>query len=296
MYDYLAEFAVLVQEGTFTKAAARLNFSQSVLSRHISALEAELGCTLINRTTHGFALTEAGTLVVRRARDLLEIGADIRFAVGQLKQQPATLSVCGVLANTRLLAQIRRAACTLGFEVSVLDVAHDLDLATTLDTADVLFTFLADARLSQEGDTCTHQVVHEGQLLIAMGPGNPLATRASLTSRELEDLEIWRPEGEYLSGYIAWEEFRRTCRDAGFYPKSRTAVWEGPNSMYALDLHNLASPVVPGTPLETYARECGCALVPVEGMKFPVVVGAYRADNPRAARLVERMAQVGGTE
>ena len=296
MYDYLAEFAVLVSEGTFTKAAARLNFSQSVLSRHISALEAELGCTLINRTTHGFELTEAGTLVLRRARDLLEIGADIRFALDKLEHRPATLSVCGVLANTCLLAQINQAARELGFEVSVLDIAHDLDLPASLGTADVLFTFLADPRLSQEDGTYAHRVVHEGQLLIAVGPDNPLAARAALTARELEDLEIWRPEGEYLSGYIAWEEFRRVCCDAGFYPKSRTAVWEGPNSMYALDLYKLVSPIVPGTPLETYARECGCALVPVEGMRFPVVVGVYRTDNPRAARLVEHMAQTGEAE
>lgn len=53
-------FIVLVEEGTFTRAAERLHLTQSALSRSIQSLEEKLGLRLLDRNPNGLQLTQAG--------------------------------------------------------------------------------------------------------------------------------------------------------------------------------------------------------------------------------------------
>ncbi len=59
-YDQLAIFAVVAQERSFTRAAARLGMSQPALSRAMRQLEEHLGIRLLARTTRSVAPTQAG--------------------------------------------------------------------------------------------------------------------------------------------------------------------------------------------------------------------------------------------
>jgi DNA-binding transcriptional LysR family regulator len=61
-------FIALAEEGSFTKAAQRMNIVQSGLSISIKALEQELGTLLFDRTTRQVMLTPAGTLFLQHAR------------------------------------------------------------------------------------------------------------------------------------------------------------------------------------------------------------------------------------
>lgn len=56
----LAAFLAVLEEGSFTRAAAKLATSQSALSHTVQRLEARLGLRLLNRTTRRVAATEAG--------------------------------------------------------------------------------------------------------------------------------------------------------------------------------------------------------------------------------------------
>lgn len=58
--NYLREFVVLAQTGRFQETADELFISQSSLSKHIKAIETELGATLLNRSTRRVELTEFG--------------------------------------------------------------------------------------------------------------------------------------------------------------------------------------------------------------------------------------------
>ena len=58
----------LAEEGSFTKAAHRMNIVQSGLSISIKALEQELGTVLFDRTTRKVMLTPAGTLFLEHVR------------------------------------------------------------------------------------------------------------------------------------------------------------------------------------------------------------------------------------
>ncbi|WP_315263180.1 LysR family transcriptional regulator [Pseudomonas fragi] len=59
-YDQLVIFAVVAQERSFTRAAARLGMSQPALSRAMRQLEERLGVRLLARTTRSVAPTQAG--------------------------------------------------------------------------------------------------------------------------------------------------------------------------------------------------------------------------------------------
>src|ERR1700722_7284088 len=88
LYD-LAAFAVVAEQGSFTRAAAELGMSQSGLSHAIRALEQRLGVRLLSRTTRSVSTTEAGETLLRSVRPALEEIASGVVAVGVSDGQPS---------------------------------------------------------------------------------------------------------------------------------------------------------------------------------------------------------------
>ncbi|ARE41944.1 Transcriptional regulator, LysR family [Rhodovulum sp. P5] len=64
-------FVAAAEEGTLSAAARRLGASVSAVSQQLSALEAALGATLLDRSARPLALTAAGETFLRRARTIL---------------------------------------------------------------------------------------------------------------------------------------------------------------------------------------------------------------------------------
>lgn len=67
----LSAFVAVVEEGGMSAASRRLRVSQSALSQTVSALERELGVTLVERTSTGVRPTEAGATLLVEAREVL---------------------------------------------------------------------------------------------------------------------------------------------------------------------------------------------------------------------------------
>ncbi|GAA3047047.1 LysR family transcriptional regulator [Kitasatospora sp. NPDC006786] len=67
----LRYFAAVVDEGTFTAAAARLHVSQSGISTQVAKLERELGQLLLDRAGRQVRLTPAGEAVLPLAKNAL---------------------------------------------------------------------------------------------------------------------------------------------------------------------------------------------------------------------------------
>lgn len=65
-YNDLQAFMTVAREGSFTRAAAKLEVTQSALSHTIRSLEARLGLRLLTRTTRSVAPTEAGSACYSR--------------------------------------------------------------------------------------------------------------------------------------------------------------------------------------------------------------------------------------
>ena len=86
--DLLA-FLAVARERSFTRAAAKLDVSQSALSQTINKLEARLGLRLLRRTTRSVSLTEAGErLLTGTGARVEEIETELD-ALRVLRQKPA---------------------------------------------------------------------------------------------------------------------------------------------------------------------------------------------------------------
>lgn len=66
-YNELYIFMLVAKEGSFTRAAAKMDMAQSGISRTVRDLEARLGVQLLTRTTRKLALTHAGEQLYRSA-------------------------------------------------------------------------------------------------------------------------------------------------------------------------------------------------------------------------------------
>jgi DNA-binding transcriptional LysR family regulator len=70
-FSSLAAFVRVVESGSFSAAARRLNMSKTMVSNHVQALEDRLGARLLNRTTRRLSLTEIGKAYYDRGTQIL---------------------------------------------------------------------------------------------------------------------------------------------------------------------------------------------------------------------------------
>src|SRR5271156_2940942 len=69
--DRLRVFREVAAQGSFTRAARALSFTQPAVSHHINKLEDELGVTLMERSPRGLTLTPPGETLLEHADKLL---------------------------------------------------------------------------------------------------------------------------------------------------------------------------------------------------------------------------------
>lgn len=81
----LRYFVAVAEEGSFTKAASRSNISQPSLSQQILNLEEELTQKLFHRMGRRVTVTDAGHVLLQRARDIL---AEADETIRELRQDP----------------------------------------------------------------------------------------------------------------------------------------------------------------------------------------------------------------
>lgn len=81
----LEHFLAVVEEGSFTRAAASRYMVQSSLSASLLALERELGAELFTRGRRGAELTEAGKAFIDHARKAIAEAEQAREAVAAVK-------------------------------------------------------------------------------------------------------------------------------------------------------------------------------------------------------------------
>jgi DNA-binding transcriptional LysR family regulator len=81
----LEHFLAVVEEGSFTRAAARVFMGQSSLSASLLTLERELGTELFIRGRRGAELTDAGRAILEPARASLVDAQRVRDAIAEVK-------------------------------------------------------------------------------------------------------------------------------------------------------------------------------------------------------------------
>ncbi len=86
--DGIAAFARVVDSGSFSAAARRLNVSKSAVSAHVQRLEERLGVRLLNRTTRRLSVTEAGAAYYRHCARILAEAEAAEQAASALQREP----------------------------------------------------------------------------------------------------------------------------------------------------------------------------------------------------------------
>jgi DNA-binding transcriptional LysR family regulator len=84
----IAIFAAVVREGSFTRAADKLELSTSQVSKCVSRLERSLGARLLHRTTRRLRVTEAGSALYENSSSALAAIEEAKLAVSKLQGTP----------------------------------------------------------------------------------------------------------------------------------------------------------------------------------------------------------------
>ena len=132
-------FVSVVQNGSLSSAGRQLGLSPASVSRHISALEENLGSRLLNRTSRKLTVTEAGEIYFRKVEHILQQVTEANDSVAQLQMVPrGTLRVhCRMLvghqyivpAVARFLEQYPEIKLDLLLSNHVVDlVEQDIDV------------------------------------------------------------------------------------------------------------------------------------------------------------------------
>jgi len=122
---HLRTFAAVATTLNMTRAARQVHLSQSSVTEHIQALEADIGAALFDRSRRRLRLTEAGRRLLAYAGDLLALAHEARAAVADLSGLvTGTLTVGGLetlCANwlPPLLATFQAAHPSVGLHVKV---------------------------------------------------------------------------------------------------------------------------------------------------------------------------------
>src|SRR5262245_66560304 len=80
----LRYFVAVADEGSFSRAAAKVRVAQPSLSQQIRKLETEIGQPLFDRLPRSVVLTEAGRCFLDYARQILTYIGDVRRWLDEL--------------------------------------------------------------------------------------------------------------------------------------------------------------------------------------------------------------------
>ncbi|SER80457.1 DNA-binding transcriptional regulator, LysR family [Tranquillimonas rosea] len=133
--DEIETFLAVIELGTLTAAAARLNLAKSVVSKRVSDLERSLGAALFRRQAGRIAPTEAAERLAERLRPALaELSAATESAAWEMD---GSISLRGVLKISApmtfgtqylssMIARFAEKHADLEFRVDYDDRYHDL--------------------------------------------------------------------------------------------------------------------------------------------------------------------------
>ena len=99
-------FIAVVESGSFTGAAARLEMSAVMVGKYIAQLESQLGTRLLERNTRRQSLTDAGRVYFEEARRVLEQVSIAENAVERLRvTAPTSFGGCVIAPLTATFLQ-----------------------------------------------------------------------------------------------------------------------------------------------------------------------------------------------
>lgn len=268
-------FISVVENGSFTKAAEALYISHSTTSRNVSALEERLNTRLLLRDSRQVRLTEAGSLLYREGKRLLEQIAALEEAVSNAAVTAAgSLSLVGVSMNSAELRTVYGEFCAK-HPGTVLEI-YKGGLSEVISLVeggreDIGLAF-SYAMPGDSGDFYRRMLARERFYLVC-AQDDPLAGRGSIRAAELNG-RAYLSVGEQRSAFARGLEERLFAH----MPNSETVKVPSLEALFLQVRSGNGVSLAPG-PL---ARELGegCALLEISDLDtgFDLVV-FWRRDN-----------------
>ncbi len=188
-FNELQAFAAVSEQGSVSEAAATLFITQPAVTRRIQALENSLGVSLFDRQGKRLRLTEAGEVLLPRAKTLLAARDDATRAIDDLERtvagrlRLATSHHIGLHRLAPVLKAFTRAYPDVSLDIRFEDseAAHDLVQSRTCDLAVV--TLDPSASTASSGQF-SYELIWQDPLAFVAAPDHPLAgsTAVSLES------------------------------------------------------------------------------------------------------------------
>jgi DNA-binding transcriptional LysR family regulator len=182
---HLEHFLAVVDEGTFTRAAERMNRTQPAVSQSIRRLEEEVGSALFARDVHEITLTEAGRVLADYARRLITMRDDALRQVLELrtlKSGRLTVAAHETAAVYLLPAPLRHYLqkfpnIKIGIQRNRLAEIPRLVMDREVDIG-----FIKDEPAFHE----LHSVeVHSDEMVLVASPQHPFSKRTDVPFRDL---------------------------------------------------------------------------------------------------------------
>lgn len=175
---------------SFTKAAEQLHVTQPTISHHIKSLEQDMGVELFDRSGGGLRLTEAGRLLLPRARKLLRQSIEVEQIMHSLQQKiVGDLRIaCSTTSGKYILPLLSARFCERhpGVRVTILACTPELVLHEMLQGEADLGVVSYEA--NEEGIE-SQEFFDDFIALIAPGD-HPWADRESIRPEELLEERI----------------------------------------------------------------------------------------------------------
>lgn len=210
--DRYRTFVIAARCKTFFEAANELYITPATVSKHIAALEQELGVVLFIRKPQGVVLTEEGKKKLPLAQQLVKT-YDAFVGHIDTSEEIQSLTVLAASPPSRHgLAEIVHGFSQYRPDIK-LDIRETRGATSAVINGEGDLGFLSDRQL--DASQLRWIVIRRSELGAVLPAHHVLAGCESISLRELQYDEFVMPTPEIgvLSGYI------NMCRECGFTPK-----------------------------------------------------------------------------
>ena len=182
----LRYFVAVAEEGSFSRAAAKVRVAQPSLSQQIRKLEAEVGQPLFDRLPRSVVLTEAGRCLIDYARQILASIGDARRCVDEFKNEVAGRLAVGAIPTIapyvlpELVGKFQKHYPEVTLEI-VEDVTDGIARRVEAGELDV-----ALASTCQQAPTLRRESLGSEPLLALVPKGHPLAKKTLVAMDDLK--------------------------------------------------------------------------------------------------------------
>jgi len=276
----LNSFVVVARHKSFSAAARELNTVQPAISRHIAALEAELGVTLFNRNSRDVAITEAGEQLLKDASVILALTKQAKTQVKRAHNgQTGTLNIAHLSsACLTFMAELVRTYKALFPEVHVtlfeMTATQQIE-AFKNDRIDIAFSRPLPSTINDE---FIHHDIYIDKLVAIVNQHHELAGQKSINLADLKNQSFIIFNRDEALGLF--DETIILCKQAGFSPN----ITSHPRHMQTLVTEvaaGLGVAIAPYCIRKLYSEGCQFITIDKITTNIPVQV-QYKKNNTSA--------------